>query len=80
MGEQLGMVTTADHALFGEFPRLKSVIGLSRSATQANSSPMLGENTAASVARYVGWNASSHRSKPSRHFMAFSTSASTPPM
>jgi crotonobetainyl-CoA:carnitine CoA-transferase CaiB-like acyl-CoA transferase len=52
LGEQLGMVTTVEHGVFGEFSRLKSVIGLSRSATLANYSPLLGEHTAAVLAEH----------------------------
>jgi crotonobetainyl-CoA:carnitine CoA-transferase CaiB-like acyl-CoA transferase len=52
LGEQLGIVTTVEHSLFDEVPRLKSVIGLSRSATLANFSPLLGEHTAAVLAEH----------------------------
>jgi crotonobetainyl-CoA:carnitine CoA-transferase CaiB-like acyl-CoA transferase len=45
LGEQLDMVTEVEHPLFGVHARLKSVIGFSRSATQAGRGVMIGEQT-----------------------------------
>jgi crotonobetainyl-CoA:carnitine CoA-transferase CaiB-like acyl-CoA transferase len=45
LAHQLGMVTSVDHPIFGEHPRLKSVVRFSRSATRAEPSALVGQHT-----------------------------------
>jgi crotonobetainyl-CoA:carnitine CoA-transferase CaiB-like acyl-CoA transferase len=52
LGDRLGITTTVDHPLFGEHPRLKSVVTLSRSATRAGAPAMLGEHTHEVLAQF----------------------------
>ena len=45
LAHQLGMVTEVDHPIFGEHPRLTSVLRFSRSATRAEPSAVIGQHT-----------------------------------
>jgi crotonobetainyl-CoA:carnitine CoA-transferase CaiB-like acyl-CoA transferase len=45
LAHQLGMTATVEHPLFGEHPRLKSVMSFSRSQTRAEPGIMIGQHT-----------------------------------
>ncbi len=47
LAHRLGLTTTVEHPLFGEHPRLKSVMNFSRSATRAGPGVMVGQQSEA---------------------------------
>ena len=52
LADQLGMSAQVTHPLFGDHPRLKAVIGFSRSATRAEPGPVVGQHTEAVLREY----------------------------
>jgi crotonobetainyl-CoA:carnitine CoA-transferase CaiB-like acyl-CoA transferase len=56
LAHQLGMTTTVEHPLFGEHPRLKSVMNFSRSATRAGPGVLVGQHSKA-VLGELGYSA-----------------------
>jgi crotonobetainyl-CoA:carnitine CoA-transferase CaiB-like acyl-CoA transferase len=55
LGRSLDLVTTAQHPIFGDVPRLKPLVGFSRSATVADGAPLCGDHTTA-ILREVGYS------------------------